>query len=63
MGNLAYEMLGRVTWIRIKRKTKNYLTTPERRRNRKIAGFTILVIGAVGTSVALSRKVGQTPIQ
>lgn len=57
MGNLAYEMLGRVTWFVGKRKVKSYFTSPARRRNRRIAGgAAVLVIGAIAAGAALSRS-------
>lgn len=56
MGNLAYEILGRVTWFAWKRKFKAYFTTPARRRKRRTAaGIAVLVIGAVAVGAALSR--------
>lgn len=57
MGNLAYEMLGRVTWFVGKRKLKAYFTTPERRRNRRIiGGAAVLAVGAIAAGAVLSRS-------
>jgi beta-lactamase regulating signal transducer with metallopeptidase domain len=48
MSNLAYEVLGRVTWTVQKRKIRSYFTPQKNRRRRRIfGGVTLLVVSAV----------------
>jgi hypothetical protein len=48
MSNLAYEVIGRVTWAVQKRKFRGYFTPEKNRRRRRIVGgVTLLVVSAV----------------